>query len=113
MGSYHIIDGEKVTIRYPGQEWSCARCHHFKRSCPGQAIAKDCTAERALLSSHMENHWRKMGFNPETKSDSEVDDVPDLNIQVGQPKTLGQDSSVHEPRSGSMFLALKSIYFQN
>ena len=88
MGSYHIIDGEKVTIRYPGQEWSCARCHNFKRSCPGLAIAKDCTAERVLLSSHMENHWRKIGFKPETKSDSEVDDVPDLDIQVGQPNKV-------------------------
>ena len=25
MGSYHIIDGEKVSIRYPGQEWSCVK----------------------------------------------------------------------------------------
>ena len=53
VGSYHIIDGEKVTIRYPGQEWSCARCHQPKRACPGLAIARECTAERVLLSSHM------------------------------------------------------------
>ena len=52
LGSYHIIDGEKVTIRYPGQEWSCARCHQLKHSCPGFAIARNCTAERVLLSSH-------------------------------------------------------------
>ena len=46
MGSYHIIDGEKVSIRYGGQEWTCARCQQFKRDCPGKAVAKECTAVR-------------------------------------------------------------------
>ena len=86
MGSFHIIDGEKVTIRYPGQEWSCARCHQFRRCCPGLAIARDCTADRVLLSNHMDSHWQKIGFRPETESAAEVDEDPDLDIQVGQIK---------------------------
>ena len=83
VGRYHIIDGEKVTIRYPGQEWSCARCHQLKHSCPGFAVARNCTAERVLLSSHMEVHWRKIGFKPEMEANSEVDDLLDIDIQVG------------------------------
>ena len=27
MGTYHVIDGHKVTVRYPGQQQTCARCH--------------------------------------------------------------------------------------
>ena len=87
MGSYHILDGEKVTIRYPGQEWSCARCHQYKGSCPGSAVARECTAERVLLSAHMEAHWAKIGFRPETEAVNDVDDLCDLEIQVGQTKT--------------------------
>ena len=49
MGSYHIIDGEKVSVRYNGQEWTCARCHKFKSACPGAAVAKNCTAECCCL----------------------------------------------------------------
>ena len=73
MGSYHIFDGEIVTMRYPGQEWSCARCHQVRRSCPGHAVARNCTAERVLLSSHMAAHWEKIGFKPDTEANTEVD----------------------------------------
>ena len=51
MGSYHIIDGEKVSVKYAGQEWTCARCHQLKRDCPGMAVAKNCTADRMQLSA--------------------------------------------------------------
>ena len=83
MGSYHIIDGEKVTVRYPGQEWTCARCHQVRRLCPGNAIARNCTADRVLLSTHMTTHWEKIGFKPDTEADTEVDDLPEVDIQVG------------------------------
>ena len=94
MGSYHIIDGEKVTVRYAGQEWTCARCHQLKSSCPGLAVARNCSAERVLLSSHMESHWEKIGFKPEMEADSEVDDLPDLDIQIGH--TLKEKPPVQE-----------------
>ena len=88
LGSFHIIDGEKVTVRYRGQEWSCARCHQFKRFCPGLAIARECTAERVLLSTHMTQHWERIGFKPDIDIDKEVDDLPDLEIQVGHSKKV-------------------------
>jgi hypothetical protein len=83
MGSYHIIDGEKVSVRYSGQEWTCARCHQFKRDCPGSAVARECTADRILLSAHMAQHWQKIGYSPETNDLNGVDDAQELDIQVG------------------------------
>ena len=71
-------------MRHPGQEWSCGKCHQFKHLCPGLAIARDCTAERVLLSTHMAAHWNRIGFRPDTEASSEVDDLPEVDIQVGQ-----------------------------
>ena len=41
MGSYHIIDGEKVVIRYRNQDKTCAGCHrsgHQDNNCPGPRV---------------------------------------------------------------------------
>ena len=84
MGSYHIIDGEKISIRYPGQEWSCARCHQFKHNCPGSAVARNCTSDRVMLSEHMAAHWRKIGYKPESEAMNEVDELHEVDIQVGR-----------------------------
>ena len=35
LDSFHIIDGAKVTISYPGQRRTCGRCHHTAAECPG------------------------------------------------------------------------------
>ena len=83
LGSYHIIDGEKVSVRYSGQEWTCARCHQVKSSCPGAAVARDCTADRILLSSHMVDHWHKIGYKPDTETMNDVDESVELQVQVG------------------------------
>ena len=55
MGSYHNIDGEKVSVRYRGQARTCARCHKTESVCPGRAIARDCTSARVLLSAQHVN----------------------------------------------------------
>ena len=82
MASYHIIDGEKVSVRYSGQEWTCAKCHQLKSVCPGAAVARNCTAERVLLSTYMEEHWNKIGYKPDTANMNEVDNM-ELEVQVG------------------------------
>ena len=41
LGTYHIIDGGKVSIRYRGQSKTCANCHQNEGTCPGKAKAKD------------------------------------------------------------------------
>ena len=82
MGSYHIIDGEKVSVRYNGQEWTCAKCHKFKKDCPGAAVARNCSAERILLSAHMVELWDKIGYKPDTDTLNEVDQL-EQEVQVG------------------------------
>ena len=86
MGSYHIIDGEKVSVRYRGQDKTCARCHKTESVCPGKAKARDCTSDRVLLSSHMEDHWEKVGYKPDSM---ELNEVDNLDIQIGniEPET--------------------------
>ena len=86
MGSYHIIDGEKVSVRYSGQEWTCARCHQYKRDCPGAAVARECTADRVLLSTFMAEYWKRIGYAPDTEHSEEVDDEPEIDVQVGGKK---------------------------
>ena len=73
IGSAHIIDGEKVSIKYPGQIKTCNKCHKQANNCPGKGLAKDCSAEKILLSQHMITYWRQINFNPETTEMHEVD----------------------------------------
>jgi len=42
LGSYHVIDGQKVTIKFPGQQQTCARCLKTLQTCKGRGIAKKC-----------------------------------------------------------------------
>ena len=86
MGSFHIIDGEKVSVRYRGQVRTCARCHKNERDCSGKAIARECQEDRVLLSLHMENHWKEIGFIPD-KGTATGDDVElDIDVQIGKTK---------------------------
>ena len=45
LGTYHIIDGNRVTAKYRGQQPTCARCFGTAQSCPGNGIAKRCEEE--------------------------------------------------------------------
>ena len=56
-------------------------------------MARDCTADRVLLSEHMAAHWTKIGYKPDAEADHEVDEVPELEVQVGQTKKDVQVSS--------------------
>ena len=67
IGSSHVIDGEKVSIRYPGQRKTCNNCHQDARSCPGKGLAKDCSLEKVLLSDFMLSYWKTINFQPDTK----------------------------------------------
>ena len=91
MGSYHIIAGQKVSVRYRGQDKTCARCHKTESNCPGKAVAKDCTSDRVLLSNHMKEHWEQVGYKPDTQ---DLNDVDILEVQIGrkQPEIPVEDS---------------------
>ena len=90
MGSYHIIDGEKVSIKYRGQTRSCARCHMAETQCPGKGVARDCSSDRVLLSVHMEEHWKIIGYTPDASISEDVDGDLEVSVQIG-PKTLARE----------------------
>ena len=91
MGSYHIIDGEKVSVKYRGQDKTCAKCHKTESVCPGKAMARECTSERVLLLAHMKEHWVKVGFRPDTQDLNEVDEL-DFQIGSKEPEPAPVDS---------------------
>ena len=71
IGSTHIIDGERVSIRYNGQRRTCNRCHQVTDRCPGKALAKDCTAQRVGLHEYMSKYWEFINFVPDSCDMSE------------------------------------------
>jgi hypothetical protein len=91
MGSYHIIDGEKVSLRYRGQIRTCARCHHTEKECSGKGVARDCKEDRVLLSNHMEKHWRDIGFIPDSNSTADIEEE-EFEIQIGKEKIEEKNS---------------------
>ena len=83
IGSVHIIDGERVSIRYSGQRRTCNRCHQEGSRCPGNALAKNCTAQRIPLSEYMLKYWHDINFTPDcTEFTDEVEDS-EINTNEG------------------------------
>ena len=67
IGTYHAIDGQRVTLRYPGQLQTCARCHETAVVCRGGAIARRCEAaqgEKVEFSDYILKLWQKIGYVP-------------------------------------------------
>ena len=73
IGSYHIIDGERVSIRYRGQVKTCNKCHCLETECSGKGLARDCTSAKVLLSEHMKKYWDMIEFKPANAKMNEVD----------------------------------------
>ena len=67
IGTYHAIDGQRVTIRYPGQMQTCARCFETPINCKGGAIARKCEAaqgEKVEFSDFILRLWQNIGYTP-------------------------------------------------
>ena len=101
MGSYHIIEGEKVSVRYRGQVRTCAKCHQVETVCSSFGKARDCEDERVLLSENMQQHWNKIGYKPETPEGEDVNEVEgvepvnlQLSTQTGDPGLLASWRSI-------------------
>ena len=94
MGSYHIIDGVKVSVKYRGQSRTCARCHKFEAECSGNAIARNCKESRVLLSTHMKDHWQSIGYTPDSEVDLEDEIDLEVDIQVGKNHAKGLEKWV-------------------
>ena len=94
IGSFHVLDGHKVTVRYPGQQQTCARCHETAQNCRGGGMARRCEAAGGVkveLSEYILGLWEKIGYSPgELEVAAVYDDHgeevdPDLHVspQVG------------------------------
>ena len=91
IGTYHVLDGHKVTLRYSGQHQTCARCHETARNCKGGAMAKKCELAGGLkveLSDYIIGLWNKIGYIPGEVEmaavyDDHGEDVDTGNLQVG------------------------------
>ena len=78
IGSYHVIESQKVLLKYPGQQQTCGNCHETPRNCKGRGIAKRCKAEggaRVDFTDYILSLWKRIGYTPQTLN--LMDDVND------------------------------------
>ena len=83
LGSYHYIDNQKVSMRYPGQQQTCARCFQPSKHCRGRGLAKKCEeagGHRIEFTDYILNLWKTIGYSPES-SESEDPANPDTIVQ--------------------------------
>ena len=95
LRTYHLIDGTKVHISYPGQRRTCARCQRTAATCPGDGIARKCEDNGGLvvfLKDHMKTLWDEIGFKPADftmeKENDEVNDKVEIR-DLHQPTKVG------------------------
>ena len=86
MGSYHLIDGARVKVIYPGNSRTCARCHYAPSECPGGGIARDCEAkgtDRVPLTTHLKLLMTKLEtINSENSSKKVITESPEDYVGV-------------------------------
>ena len=67
IGTYHAVDGQRVTLRYKGQLQTCARCFETAVTCKGGGIARKCEAaqgEKVEFSDFILKLWQEIGYSP-------------------------------------------------
>ena len=99
IGTYHAIDGQRVTIRYSGQLQTCARCHETAVLCKGGAIARRCEAaqgEKVEFSDYIQKLWKKIGYAPgEVEMAAIYDEHNDLHDE--SERAVQQEGGVFTP----------------
>ena len=68
IGTYHVIDGHKITARYSGQRQTCARCFETPNKCPGRGMARNCEiadGPKVEFCDYIRNLWETIGYSPE------------------------------------------------
>ena len=99
LGTYHVIDGQRVTAKYPGQQQTCARCFGTPLTCPGNGVAKKCEqegGERMDFSDYIFQLWQTIGYEPsqvELNADTDTEHSNQEFQQFTPVKTTFQDSS--------------------
>ena len=83
------------------------RCHETENICPGKAVAKNCVSDRVLLSTHMMEHWKNIGYSPDT---SDLNEVDELDIQIGKKVPEPPPADLLRPDHTSKYSSLKSYH---
>ena len=79
LGSYHVLDGQKITVRYPGQQQTCGRCLRPSMVCKGRGVAKRCEVEggeKADFVDYILDMWSRVGYTPNSTDTSSLNDIP-------------------------------------
>ena len=66
LGSYHFIDNQKVSLRYPGQQQTCDRCYQSARQCRGRGVARKCEeagGTRVEFTEYILDLWNAIGYS--------------------------------------------------
>ena len=89
IGSYHLIDGQRVQIKYPGQQQTCGRCFKVASNCVGNGKAKRCEAaggQKKDFRVYIFELWNSIGYHPQvddTGLESEVEEDGEVQQQIG------------------------------
>ena len=84
IGSFHVIEGQRVSIRYQGQQQTCGRCHQTPKNCVGKGIARRCQAEGGVkveFTDYILDLWKKIGYSPQNLENA-TGDVEDLEEEI-------------------------------
>ena len=90
LGSFHVLDGHRVTLKYPGQQQTCARCFQTAQYCRGKGIARRCEAEggnRGDFNTYILKLWRNIGYSPKSEAFEE-----DVNTEITNQENLESES---------------------
>ena len=96
LGTYHVIDGQKVTIKYAGQMQTCARCHQIARECKGKGMAKRCEENNGIKVDFVEyilSLWKDIGYDPK---DAKFN-ADELSTEEETTATVEQDGGTFTP----------------
>ena len=114
MGTFHLLDGAKVNVSYPGQRKTCGRCHKTAAHCPGGGWARACEEKegaRVTLIDHIKGLWKEIGFEPSNFGLEGDDDSEDVEIRGGTHFTPTHRKQEITPAEASKFtgVAVKNL----
>ena len=104
MGTYHLIDGAKVRVVYPGNIRTCGRCHQSPSHCPGGGTARECAEQggvRLPLIQHMRQLWERVGLTVGEQLFDDEDEDESVHSRRQSP-LLGEKGIEPTPESHDM-----------
>ena len=81
IGSYHVLEGQKVSLRYSGQQQTYGRCHGTPQKCLGKGFARKCEAAGGVkieFTDYILALWKRIGYFPSK------DDLANINSEENE-----------------------------